>query len=323
MKLLDKKSSRKTSPLKEEGTSRGKPKRKVSISTIVMSIVLVAGLCVMAYPTFSDWWNSFHQSQAIASYAETVERTDPKKIEAMLKAAHEYNDRLATNSARFSQMSPEERAEYESLLNLEGNGIIGVIQIPMIGVNLPLYHGVDETILQIAIGHIEGSSLPVGGASTHVAVSGHRGLPSAKLFSELGRLKEGDIFTFTVLKETLTYQIDQIRIVEPSDMSDLAIEEGKDLATLITCTPYGINTHRMLVRGHRVENLSNEAVVPIDAVQIPSYLAILAVAIPIVFLYLLGALIYYRRPKLDKQKALDAVREHADKLYNGEDGNDE
>ena len=306
--------------LENEGTSRGKSKSKVSISTIVMSIVLVAGLGVMAYPTFSDWWNTFHQLRAITSYNEAVEKADPKQIEDILKAAQEYNNRLNSKSNRFSEMTPEERAEYESLLNLGGNGIIGVIQIPMIGVNLPVYHGVDESVLQVAIGHIEGSSLPVGGTSTHVAVSGHRGLPSAKLFSDLDQIKEGDIFTFTVLKETLTYEVDQIRIVEPTDMSDLAIEEGKDLATLITCTPYGVNTHRMLVRGHRVENLSDEAVVPVGAVQIPNYLAILAVAIPIVFVYLLGALIYYRRrPRVNKQEALEAIREHAKRLDDEEE----
>lgn len=303
----------KASSTQDDGTPRSKPKRKVSTSTIVMSIILVVGLAVMAYPSFSDWWNSFHQSQAIASYSEAVEKTDPKQIEAMLQAAHEYNDRLAANPGRFSAMSPEERAEYESLLNLEGNGIIGVINIPIIGVNLPVYHGVEESVLQVAIGHIEASSLPVGGPSTHTVVSGHRGLPSAKLFTDLDKLKEGDVFTFTVLNQKITYEIDQIHIVEPTDMSDLEIVEGEDLATLITCTPYGINTHRMLVRGHRVENESVSVVVPATAVQIPNYMAIIAVAIPILFVYLLGTLIYYRfrRPELDTQKALDVVREQA------------
>lgn len=287
-------------------------KRKVSISTVVMTIVLVIGLAIMAYPTFSDWWNSFHQSQAIAAYSVAVDETDPKKLEAMLQAAREYNARLATNGGRFT-MTDAQRDEYNSLLNLTGNGMMGYISIPSIGVNLPIYHGVDETHLQVAVGHIEGSSLPVGGETTHSVVSAHRGLPSAKLFTDLDKLSEGDIFIFTVLNQTITYQVDQIRIVEPSDMSDLAITQDADYATLITCTPYGINTHRLLVRGHRVENLEDSAAVAAGAVQIPAYIAVPAVAIPLLFVYLLFALLSrrFRRPELDTQKALDVVRAQA------------
>lgn len=307
-------------PSGNEPKKRGrKPgaKPKVSISTVIMTLVLVVGLAVMAYPTFSDWWNSFHQAKAIAEYLEVVEGTDEETIAAMLQAAHEYNARLVSNGGRFS-MTDSERDEYISLLNLTGNGMMGYINIPSIGVNLPIYHGVDETHLQVAVGHIEGSSLPVGGESTHAVVSAHRGLPSAKLFTDLDKVSEGDIFTFTVLDQTITYEVDQIRIVEPNDMSDLVITEGADQATLVTCTPYGINTHRILVRGHRVENQSDRNAVPAGAVQIPSYIAILTVAIPLLFVYLLGALIYYRRshPDLDTEKALQAVREHAESLGN-------
>jgi sortase A len=190
---------------------------------------------------------------------------------------------------------------------------MGYVNIPSIGVNLPVYHGVDEVHLQVAVGHIEGSSLPVGGPSTHCVVSAHRGLPSAKLFTDLDQVKEGDIFTFTVLDQTLTYEVDQIRIVEPNNLSDLEIQKDADYATLITCTPYGVNTHRMLVRGHRIENLSDRTVVPAGAVQIPVYVAVLAVGIPLLFVYLVFALIYYRRrrPELDTQKALETVRKHA------------
>lgn len=295
---------------------KGKPKRggkrKISISTIILTLILVAGLGVMVYPTFSDWWNSFHQSQAIYKYAEAVAETDPKLIKSMMKAARKFNRRLLDNGGRFT-MSGEEINEYNSLLNLTGNGMMGYVNIPSIGVNLPVYHGVDETHLQVATGHIEGSSLPIGGKSTHAVVSAHRGLPSAKLFTDLDKVKEGDIFTFTVLDKTITYEVDQIRIVEPSDLSDLAIEKGKDYATLVTCTPYGINTHRMLVRGRRVKNLSQKAVVPASAVQIPAYLAVPAVAIPLLFIYLLIALIRYRlrRPELDTEKALETVRKYA------------
>ena len=274
-----------------------------------MTIVLVVGLGIISYPTFSDWWNSFHQSRVIQNYTQAVEQTDKQTIDAMLKAATEYNGRLASDAGRFT-MSDEERAEYRSLLNLMGDGVMGFITIPSIGVNLPIYHGVDETHLQVAVGHIEGSSLPVGGNSTHTVVSAHRGLPSAKLFTDLDKVAEGDIFMFTVLDEVLTYQVDQIRIVEPSDMSDLAIEKDKDYATLVTCTPYGINTHRILVRGHRVDNVSDAASIAAGAVQIPAYIAIPAVAIPLLFVYLLVTLIVRkrRRPELDAQEALETVR---------------
>jgi sortase A len=266
----------------------------------------------MAYPTFSDWWNSYHQSKVIQGYVEAVQEADPKQIEKMIQDAHAYNENLVSNSGRFS-MSDEERIEYNSNLNLTGNGVMGYVNIPSIGVNLPIYHGTDEVHLQVAVGHIEGSSLPVGGPSTHCVVSAHRGLPSAKLFTDLDQVKEGDIFTFTVLDQTLTYEVDQIRIVEPNNLSDLEIQKDADYATLITCTPYGVNTHRMLVRGHRIENLSDRTVVPAGAVQIPVYVAVLAVGIPLLFVYLVFALIYYRRrrPELDTQKALETVRKHA------------
>lgn len=289
--------------------SRGKKPRRVSLSTVVLTIVLVVGLGIMAYPTFSDWWNSFHQSRAIQAYVEAVAETDPKTVKAMFKAARRYNKRLANNPSRF-RMSDAERDEYNSLLNLTGNGLIGYVQIPTIGVNLPIYHGVDETHLQVAVGHIEGSSLPVGGKGTHMAISAHRGLPSAKLFTDLDKVVEGDIFLINVLDRTFTYEVDQIRIVEPTDMSGLTIDANKDLGTLITCTPYGINTHRLLVRGHRVDNQSTTTTVPAGAVQIPVYVAIPAVAIPLLFVYLLITLIMYRirRPELNTQEALDAVR---------------
>lgn len=292
--------------------SRGKKPRRVSVSTVVLTIVLVVGLGIMAYPTFSDWWNSFHQSRAIQAYVEAVEDTDQKTIEAMLKAARKYNKKLAANPNRF-HMSDADRDEYNSLLNLTGNGLMGYVQIPTIGVNLPIYHGVDETHLQVAVGHIEGSSLPVGGKGSHVAISAHRGLPSAKLFTDLDKVVEGDIFTISILGTTITYEVDQIRIVEPSDMSSLTIDPKADLTTLVTCTPYGINTHRLLVRGHRVDNQTTTTTVPAGAVQIPVYIAIPAVAIPLLFVYLLITLIAYRlrRPELNKQEALEVVRKHA------------
>ncbi len=287
----------------------GRKKRRISLSTLIPIIFMVVGACVVAYPTFSDWWNSYHQSRAIATYVSAVEQTDPEAIDRMFEEAHAYNQRLLSKPNRYT-MTEAEKKEYESILDLTGTGVIGYIQINCIGVNLPIYHGVAESVLQVAIGHIEGTSLPVGGPTTHAAVSGHRGLPSAKLFTDLDKLVEGDTFTITVLNETLTYQVDQIRIVEPQDLSDLNFFRDQDYVTLITCTPYGINTHRMLVRGHRIDNISGAIAIPAEAVQIPNYVAIPAVGIPMLFVFLIGMLVYYhvKGMPLDHDKALKAVR---------------
>ena len=242
---------------------------KKNWTTILLLLILLVGVSLLLYPTVSDYWNSLHQSRAIATYAEAVAEVDDTQYEQMWDDAFDYNQQLKDQQNRWV-MTDEEREEYESLLDVSGNGILGYIEIPKIKVSLPIYHGTDEAILQIAVGHIEGSSLPVGGPGTHCVLSGHRGLPSAKLFTNLDELVVGDEFVIRVLDETLTYQVDQIRIVEPSDLSDLEIEEGKDLCTLVTCTPYGINTHRLLVRGHRVETKkSAESIrVTADAIQI-------------------------------------------------------
>ena len=284
-------------------------RRGPSISTIVAVLVLVAGIGLLVYPTFSDWWNSYHQSRAIATYAKAVEETDPEVLAKMKADAIAYNERLANNDGRWI-MTPAEKAEYESLLDPAGNGVMGVVQINSIKVDYPIYHGMDETVLQVAVGHLEGSSLPVGGPSTHAVISGHRGLPSARLFTDLDKLREGDTFTITVLKETITYQVDQIRIVLPEDLSNLNIEPGKDYCTLVTCTPYGINTHRMLVRGHRIDNLVDDTILP-DAIQIPRYVAITAVAIPMLFIFLVGMLVYYRtrRPEFQKEQVAEALHQ--------------
>ena len=197
-------------------------------------------------------------------------------------------------------MTDEERAQYESLLNVSGNGIIGYIEIPSINCSLPIYHGTDEAILQIAVGHIEGTSLPVGGSGTHCVLSGHRGLPSARLFTDLDKMVIGDTFLMRVLDETLTYEVDQIRIVLPYEMDDLEIEEGKDYCTLVTCTPYGINSHRLLVRGHRIENQEEAQAIRItaDAMQIEPLLVAPIVAIPMLLILLVILLL----PKKSKKK---------------------
>lgn len=269
---------------------------KKNFTTVILLLILLMGLSLLLYPTVSDYWNSFHQSRAIASYAEAVAELDDGMYEKMWQEAVEYNEKLKEKDNRWV-LTEEEQEEYDSILNVSGTGIMGYIEIPEIKVSLPIYHGVDEGILQIAIGHITGTSLPVGGEGTHCVVSGHRGLPSAKLFTDLDKLVEGDIFMMRVLDETLTYEVDQILIVEPEDTSSLEIEEGKDLCTLVTCTPYGVNSHRMLVRGHRIENLEDSSSIRVtaDAQLIDSKLVAPAIAAPILLVMLLVVLIRHRK----------------------------
>ena len=258
--------------------------KKGAFSTIILILVFLAGLSLLLYPTVSDYWNSLHQSRAITQYAEQVAELDNDVYEQLWADAHDYNRTLLDKADRY-EMTDEEQAEYESLLNVSGNGIIGYIEISKIGCSLPIYHGTDEAVLQIAVGHIEGSSLPVGGESTHAVLSGHRGLPSAKLFTDLDKLATGDTFVLRILDETLTYEVDQILIVEPYEMNALEIEEGKDYCTLVTCTPYGINTHRLLVRGHRVDNIEEAQTIWVtaDAMQIEPIIVAPLVAVPMRF----------------------------------------
>ncbi|MDO4312463.1 MAG: class C sortase [Eubacteriales bacterium] len=272
-------------------------KRK-NLSTVILILIFLVGLSLLLYPTVSDYWNSFHQSKAIAEYTEQVAELDNETYERLWKDAQDYNRTLIGKAGRYD-MTEEEQEEYESLLNVSGNGIIGYIEIPSIRCSLPIYHGVDEAVLQIAVGHIAGSSLPVGGKGTHCVLSGHRGLPSAKLFTNLDQLTEGDTFILRVLDETLTYEVDQILIVEPHEMDALEIEEGKDYCTLVTCTPYGINTHRLLVRGHRVANQdeADEARVTADALQIEPVIVAPVMAVPMLLILLIVLLVKTRRKR--------------------------
>ena len=264
-----------------------KTKRKSGIrGTLLLVLVLIAGLGLLLYPTFSDWWNSFHQSRAIASYVQTVANLDKEDYERMLQEAEAYNLSLQTKPNRYN-FTDEDKEEYNSILDVTGTGIMGYVEVPSIGVSLPVYHGTNEAVLQTAIGHIEGTSLPVGGIGTHCAVSGHRGLPSAKLFTDIDQLKEGDTFLFQVLDRTLTYEVDQIRIVLPTELQDLEIDPQEDYCTLITCTPYGVNTHRLLVRGKRTANEVLEVSVTADAIQIEPVLVAPLVAAPILLLLLI------------------------------------
>lgn len=259
-------------------------------STVLLIVVFLIGLALLLYPTVSDYYNSLYQSRAVADYSAQVARLDRSRYDEILKEAQSYNQKLAQRSVSSFILSAEENLEYESMLS-ETN-VMSYIEIPSIRCTLPIYHGTSEPVLEVGVGHIAGSSLPVGGESTHCVLSGHRGLPSAKLFSDLDKLVEGDVFVLTTLSETLTYQVDQIRIVEPDDVTELKIVPGKDYCTLVTCTPYGINSHRLLVRGHRVENIkdANAIYVPADAVQIEPVLVAPFAAVPIFLVMLIWVL---------------------------------
>ena len=267
-----------------------------NLLTFLMVTGLIVGIVLLVYPSIANYWNSFHQTRALISYNDTVSSMSKDEYKHILDSAREYNEKLTESGIKWI-MTDEEKAEYNKELAVDDSGIMGYISIPKVHIKLPLYHGTDENVLQTAIGHIEGSSLPIGGKGTHCIVSGHRGLPSARLFTDVDRLKEGDTWTMTVLNETITYECDQIRIVEPEDLSELQIIEGEDLCTLVTCTPYGINTHRLLIRGHRVANADGTADITADAIQIePVYIAPV-LAVPALIILFLILLIASRRAK--------------------------
>lgn len=271
-------------------------KKKSNITTALLVVLLLAGLSLLLYPSVSDYWNSFHQTRAIASYAEEVANLDDAQYEEIWEAAKAYNSALLSRENGFV-LTSKQREEYEKQLDVTGLGIMGYIEIPAINVSLPIYHGTEESVLQVAVGHLEWSSLPVGGEGTHCVLSGHRGLPSAKLFTNLDRLQEGDTFMLRVLDEVLTYEVDQILIVEPQELDSLAIDPGEDYCTLVTCTPYGINTHRLLVRGHRVENAAQSGSIRVtsDAIQIEPLLVAPVVATPMLLLLLVLLLLPKRK----------------------------
>ncbi len=281
---------------------------KKHLSTIFLVLILFLGVAILLYPTVSDYWNSFHQSRAIASYIEEIENIDPADYEAEWEKARVYNEGLSKKANRF-KLSEEEYAEYETLLNLTGSGIMGYIEIPKINCTLPIYHGTDEAVLQIAVGHIEGTSLPTGDIGTHCVLSGHRGLPSAKLFTDLDQMEEGDLFVIRVLDEIMTYEVDQILIVLPEEMDGLAIDPAQDYCTLVTCTPYGINSHRLLVRGRRTENQEMETIIKVvaDATQVKPILVAPCLAVPLLLLLLIWMMASTRR-KDRRRKALKKFR---------------
>ncbi len=251
------------------------------LTTIILIIVFLVGLSVMLYPTFSNWWNQRGMDKVISLYDETVAEMDDSEKKQMLADAHAYNDALAALYAPLTDY--EQVPNYETTLDVSGTGVMGYITIPKIQVNLPIYHGTSAEVLNIAVGHFQGSSLPVGGKGTHAVISAHRGLPSARLFSDLDQLVEGDTFTITILDEILTYEVDLISIVLPNELDKLAIDPEQDYVTLMTCTPYGVNTHRLLVRAHRIDTVyPHNLNITADAIQLDTLTVVPFIAAPLV-----------------------------------------
>ncbi len=265
--------------------------KKNRLTTVLLFVVGIVGLSLLLYPTVSNYWNSKHATQAINRYNAQVSEIDKNDYQQMWKDAIMYNRDLV-GSENTTELSAGMKKRYDKCLNLFSDGIIGYVEIDKLDVSLPVYHGTADSTLQVAVGHLEWSSLPTGGKGTHCVLSGHRGLPNAKLFTDLDKLREGDKFTLHVLNEKLTYEVDQIRTVLPNDTADLMIQNGKDYCTLFTCTPYGINTHRLLVRGHRVTgNSSDNTRVISEAVIIDPLIIAPLVAFPVLLILLLVVLL--------------------------------
>ena len=285
-------------------------KKKHRVSNLILVLILLAGVAIAGYPAFSDYWNSMHQSRAIMGYAERVAELTNDEYITVWEDALDYNRRLASDPNPWA-MTDEDIDDYERQLNVDGTGNIGFISIPRIDVNLPIYHGTSDAVLQTSIGHIDGTSLPAGSIhpdpddydkveyASHSVLSGHRGLPSAKLFSDLDVLEEGDVFYLTILDQTLTYQVDKITVILPEDSSELVLFPGKDYCTLMTCTPYGINTHRLLVRGVRVENDKEliDVRVTADALKIEPLYVVPFIAGPVLLLMILWVVLFAGRKK--------------------------
>lgn len=270
-------------------------------STIILGLVFLVGLSVLLYPTISDYVNQFSASHAIAGYDKALSNMSEADYALLLDTTKTYNRDLASGNQHFVNGAPENEA-YRELLNITGNSMMGYVEIKKLHVTLPIFHGTSEETLQTGVGHLEGSSIPVGGESTHAVLTGHRGLPSAKLFTDLDRMEKGDLFTITVLNEVLTYEVDQISIVEPTDISQLKIIPGEDHVTLVTCTPYAVNTHRLLVRGVRVDGPASDVHVAADAALIDPMLVAPALAAPILIILLIVLLTRTKKSGAKKNK---------------------
>lgn len=284
---------------------------KKNLTNILLTILFFVGLSLLLYPSVSDYWNSFTSSKAIAVYSEQLANMNEEEYERLWQEAVEYNETLKQRENGFL-ISDEQKEQYENLLNFGGNGVMGYIEIPEIGVSLPIRHGTSESVLQVAAGHLNWTYLPVGGESTHSVLSGHRGLPSARLFTDLDKLDVGDTFAMQILNETLTYEVDRILIVEPNDSSTLLAEPGKDYCTLVTCTPYGINTHRLLVRGHRIENAETAKTIRItsDAIQLEPLIIALFLGVPLLIITMIVMMFAdsYANSKMKHKKTIDDIK---------------
>ncbi len=266
--------------------------------------MLFVGVCGLLYPSVSQYWNSKTQTRAVENYREILDSLQSEDYDAFFKEAEKYNSQL--NELKFPLTDYHTLQGYNDILDISGTGIMGYITIPKLGVELPLYHGISAEVLNIACGHLEGTSLPIGGENTHSVLSAHRGLPHAKLFTELNKMEVGDTFTITVLNRTVTYQVDQITVVLPNETNDIQIVDGADLCTLLTCTPYGINSHRLLVRGTRIENAAPILHVTSNAYRIDSLVATPVVAAPILLILLIVLMIRYKdkgsKPLISKEE---------------------
>ena len=268
---------------------------------IYLTIGFLVGVCVLLYPAFSNYWNSKTQSRAIVDYEAVLEYLEPEDYSALFQTAYDYNEALY--QTEYPLINYARVPGYYDALKIEGTSIIGYVKIDKIGVELPIYHGTSDDVLNRGVGHLEGSSLPVGGENTHSVMSAHRGLPSAKLFTDLDRLEPGDTFQIIILDQILTYQVDQVKVITPKEIDELRIVDGMDYCTLFTCTPYGINTHRLLVRGIRIETIVEKPVIYVsnDAFRIEPTLVMPAVAAPMLFVFLIHLMVKYREPPKKKE----------------------
>ena len=282
-------------------------------TVIFLTLGFLVGICILLYPAFSSYWNSKTQSRAITNYESVLENLKPEDYAAIFENAHAYNKALYETD--FPLTDYPDVPGYSDTLCITGNDMIGYLKIDRIGVELPIYHGTSDSVLSRGVGHLQGSSLPVGGENTHSVMSAHRGLPSAKLFTDLDRMEIGDTFQIVVLDQVLTYQVDQIKVITPRELGDLQIVEGMDYCTLFTCTPYGINTHRLLVRGVRIETIKEKPTIYVsnEAFRIEPLLVTPAVAAPMLLVLLIHLLVKYREPPKNTQqkKKEEGGTEHA------------
>ena len=282
-------------------------------TVIFLTLGFLVGICILLYPAFSSYWNSKTQSRAITNYESVLENLKPEDYAAIFENAHAYNKALYETD--FPLTDYPDVPGYNDTLCITGNDMIGYLKIDRIGVELPIYHGTSDSVLSRGVGHLQGSSLPVGGENTHSVMSAHRGLPSAKLFTDLDRMEIGDTFQIVVLDQVLTYQVDQIKVITPRELGDLQIVEGMDYCTLFTCTPYGINTHRLLVRGVRIETMKEKPALYVsnEAFRIEPLLVTPAVAAPMLLVLLIHLLVKYREPPKNTQqtKKEEGGTEHA------------